>query len=89
MKRGHTTGKGALKKSAGQIAIAITGIAGPDRVGKGQGYQKGVVWISCCGSIDPATIVKKRLIGGERDEFCDVIVLESLQILLSYIKRIK
>lgn len=81
--------KGALKNSAGQVAIAITGIAGPDRIGKGHGQEKGVVWISCCSSIDPAIVVKKKLIGGERDQFCDVIVLESLKILLSYIKRIK
>jgi PncC family amidohydrolase len=79
--------KGALKNSNAQVAISITGIAGPD-MNKNNKNMKGVAWVCCCSSILKAIMVKQYKLSGSRDKFCEDIILDALHQLIVYVKKI-
>ncbi|HEX2549062.1 MAG TPA: CinA family protein [Gammaproteobacteria bacterium] len=70
---------GALKHSAGNLSVAITGIAGPD--GGSSEKPVGLVWIAVAG-IDRETKAKKFLFSGDRQMIRESSIKEALSLLL-------
>lgn len=80
---------GALKNSLAQVSIAITGIAGPDKIQKEKSKNtNGLVWI-CCVDVFGYKIIKKKHIRGGRSNFIQNVVFEALLMLNEYIKSLK
>lgn len=75
--------KGALENSCAQVALAITGIAAPDIKKK----EKGIVFIAFANHLTE-TEVHELHIAGSRTQFCQTIVLESLQYLMRFLENI-
>lgn len=78
--------EGALKNSIAQIALSITGIAGPDCQPKAGKNAEGMVWMACSSKVHP-TIVQLKKIRGQRQTFCKKVIEESLKYLLTYITK--
>jgi len=73
--------EGALKKSDADIAVSVTGIAGPTG-GSGQ-KPVGLVYIGICGS--RGTAAEKFLFKGARDEIRNAAARKALQTAYDYI----
>lgn len=67
--------QGALKASGADVAVAVTGIAGPD--GGTEDKPVGTVWIAWAGR-DGKTVAKKRFFPGRRDMFRHRVVQDAL-----------
>ncbi|MBA3660750.1 MAG: nicotinamide-nucleotide amidohydrolase family protein [Gammaproteobacteria bacterium] len=80
---------GALKNSQAQVSIAITGIAGPDKVphANNESQAEGTVWISYI-DVFGNQITKKKDIKGTRAQFIDLVIIFSLQILADQSKHL-
>jgi len=72
---------GALIKSGAELALSVTGIAGPN--GGTEAKPVGLVYISI--SSKDANIVKKFIFQGNRDEIRSKTVYEGLSMMLSEI----
>lgn len=68
--------EGALKNSQANIAVAITGIAGPD--GGNANKPVGTVWIACAGK-DMATIAEVDIYTGDRQAIRLGVIERALQ----------
>jgi PncC family amidohydrolase len=78
---------GALKNSQAQVGISITGLAGEDREESSTGKTLlGIVWISCV-DVYGTEITKIKEIKGKRSAFIHKAILESLIVLLQYIRH--
>lgn len=78
-------GKGALANSNAQVSIAITGIAGIDRIGtKKNKKPAGLVYISCA-DIYGKEINKTFNLEGDRNIFIIKVIWEAANILRQYI----
>jgi PncC family amidohydrolase len=69
---------GALEKSMADVALAITGLAGPD--GDGSGLPVGTVWISA-GLKNSALISRCFSFSGSREAVRKAATIEGLQIV--------
>lgn len=73
--------KGAASTSKADVAVAITGIAGPD--GGTEDKPAGLVYIACC--VKGRTTVKKHLFSGSRDKVRESAVSAALGLMRSCI----
>ena len=80
--------KGALKNSAAQIAIAITGIAGEDKTPESDHKNMGVVWVCCCSAVNANILIEKITVAGTRKKFCDETIMSCIKLLIKYINDI-
>lgn len=71
--------EGALLKSQAQISIAVTGVAGPDRLNKSD-TEPGIVWI-CCLDFLGNKITVKKVIKGSRGGFIENVIYEGIKEL--------
>lgn len=76
--------QGAIKNSHAQIALAITGIAGPD--GGSKEKPVGLVYIAALNTNNPSYITKRKFnFAGNRSEVKKQVIIEALHILLKLI----
>jgi nicotinamide-nucleotide amidase len=74
---------GALERAGANLAIAVTGIAGPE--GGTPEKPVGTVWIACTGS-DRAPLVECHHFEGDRDTVRRVTVSTALRKALEYLE---
>ena len=74
---------GAIKNSAANISIAVTGISGPD--GGSDDKPVGLVYISSFNNLNKKLIVKKFNFSGSRSENRILTVQNAFKILISQI----
>ena len=74
--------KGALKNSLSDLAISITGIAGPNNEGK---KEVGLVYIGI--AFKDLVNVQKNDFNGNRDEIRSFTIIASLKIIKNYLLR--
>jgi nicotinamide-nucleotide amidase len=76
----HAMAEGALARSRADIAVAVTGIAGP---GGGSAEKPvGLVFIGAAKKGDP-TIVQRHVFPGDRADIRQATVLRALELLLN------
>ena len=75
--------EGALRASGADLAVAVTGIAGPD--GGTEDKPVGTVWIAWAGK-DGRTVAKKRFFPGRRDMFRRRVVQAALTGLFHWVE---
>ena len=78
--------EGALQHSQAQVAVAITGIAGP--TGGTKDKPVGLVWMAWAG-INQETKVLMEIFPGDRQQVREKTITISLQNLLQFIDKIK
>lgn len=76
--------RGAIKNSHAQIAIAITGLAGPN-TDETSNREIGTIYLSYLAK-NKKMIVKKYKFSGNRKQICEKTIIESLRGLIKYAK---
>jgi len=78
----HAMAEGALARLGGEIAVAVSGVAGPD--GGTAEKPVGTVWFawSCLREGRVATIVERQLFPGDREQVRRQTVVHALQRVL-------
>ncbi len=74
--------KGALAHSRADIAVAVTGIAGPD--GGSPEKPVGLVFIGAAGKGNP-TVVERHIFPGDRAEIRRATAMRALEIMLRFV----
>lgn len=74
--------QGALDRSHSSVAVAVSGIAGPD--GGSEEKPVGTVWLAWAGK-DMDTIVTRKLFSGDRDAVRYRSTIAALQGLLDFV----
>jgi len=77
---------GALAHSRAQLAVAVTGIAGPG--GATPGKPVGTVWLALAGTKSPVHVELLQL-SGDRAAIREATVHAALQRLLSFVTRVR
>ena len=75
--------EGALDKSGADLALSITGLAGPD--GDGTGVPVGTVWIGLARKEASSSFAQSFAFTGSRNEVREAAASAALKLLLDYI----
>ncbi len=75
--------KGAAKAAGADVAISVTGIAGPD--GGSEEKPVGLVYIGCC--VNGKTKVRKCLFSGDRSQIRGLSVQSAMEFAIECIQK--